>query len=428
MFDQINLWVTEQLASSAGPRALLLLFVGGVLASLLPCVYPLYPITAAILRGRSSRLGRAAHPLAYYGGLAGVYMAFGVVAAFTGGAFNEIMRTAGFNLVIGGVLLALAGAVVGLLEFPVLAQPTAGAPSEEQVHRLSGTAAMGAGAGLLSSACVGPVVVSVLVGLVVTAEAITPSLVAASATKMAVFGMGVGLPVVLIGVFGLSLPRAGRWMVWVQRAFGVLIAYFALGYAAKGLVGLGMDTGVATSVELGAMLVLGAAFFLQDEDKAVHERGRHAFLVLAAVAGFFVMARGLIPVGPAMRTAEESSRSTSETEHGLTWYLDRELAYDEAAKTGKMVFIDFYGSWCTNCKNFQANVGKDESLRAALGNAVLLKVYDTSPLFKEYRADERFPELSVGLPFFLITDAEGNVVYKTNDFAKTDEMKLFLEG
>ena len=287
---------------------------------------------------------------------------------------------------------------------------------------------MGAGAGLLSSACVGPVVVSVLVGLVVAADAVTPALVVESATKMAVFGLGVGLPVVCIGVFGLSLPRAGRWMVWVQRAFGLLIAYFALGYAAKGLVGLGLDAGVATSVELGAILVLGAAFFLQHQDKALHERGRHAFLVLAAVSGFFVMARGLLPAGPTATAAEVSTRRPSETEHGLTWYLDRAQAYDEASKTGKLVFIDFYGSWCTNCKAFQANIGTDDRLRAALGNAVLLKVYDTSPLFKEYRADQRFPELSVGLPFFLITDAEGNVVYKTNDFTKTDEMKLFLEG
>lgn len=430
MFDQINAWVTNQLAASAGPQALLFLFVGGVLASLLPCVYPLYPITAAILRGRSSRLGRAAHPLAYYLGLAGVYMVFGVVAAFTGGTFNEIIRTPTFNLAIGGVLLALAGAVVGLLEFPVFAPPSGGTAEPEE-HRLTGTVLMGAGAGLLSSACVGPVVVSVLVGLVVTADAVTASLVVAAASKMLVFGLGVGFPVVLIGIFGLSLPRAGRWMVAVQWAFGALIAYFAMGYAAKGLAGLGLDDGVATSVELGALLLLGAAFFLQNQEIPTHERGKKAFLVLAAVAGFFVMARGLLPLGTGTATATAAAPSTgkvSETEHGLTWYLDEVVAYDEAAKTGKMVFIDFYGSWCTNCKAFQAKVGDDEELRDALGDAVLLKIYDTSPIFKEYRNDERFPELSVGLPFFLITNAEGDVVYKTNDFTKTDEMMLFLEG
>jgi thioredoxin:protein disulfide reductase len=59
---------------------------------------------------------------------------------------------------------------------------------------------------------------------------------------------------------------------------------------------------------------------------------------------------------------------------------------------------------------------------------VLLKVYDSSDLFKEYRNDPRFPELKVGLPFFLITDTQGNLLYKTNDYLKTEEMQLFLEG
>lgn len=111
-----------------------------------------------------------------------------------------------------------------------------------------------------------------------------------------------------------------------------------------------------------------------------------------------------------------------ETEHGLTWYLDRELAYAEAAKTGKPVFVDFFGSWCTPCKMFAAKTGEDEALNAALNDAVLLKVYDTSELYEVYKADERFPELKTSLPFFVVTDAEGKVLYKTTDPTKTDEM------
>jgi thioredoxin:protein disulfide reductase len=431
MFEQLNAWVSAQLAEGAGLGAWMFLFLGGALASLLPCVYPLYPITVTILRGRSSRphgfLSRAAHPLAYYAGLAGVYMAFGMIAAFTGGAFNQVIRTPAFNLGVGAVLAALAGSVLGLLEFPVLTSSERS--DDEDDHRLLGTAAMGAGAGFLSSACVGPVVVSILVGLVVNAEAITAPIVASAAGKMLVFGLGVGLPVVLIGVFGLSLPRAGRFMLIIQWAFGLLIGYFALGYVSKGLIGLGLPEASAHAVELGALLLLAAAFFLQDRERPLPDRGRHAFLLLAAVAGFFVMARGLLPsLAAAPTQIAASATSDTQTEHGLTWHLDRERAYQEAARTGKLVFIDFYGSWCSNCKAFEERIASNEALRTALANAVLLKVYDTAPLFGDYKADPRFPELSVGLPFFLITDAEGNVVYKTNDFTKTDEIVLFLAG
>jgi thiol:disulfide interchange protein DsbD len=58
---------------------------------------------------------------------------------------------------------------------------------------------------------------------------------------------------------------------------------------------------------------------------------------------------------------------------------------------------------------------------------VLYKVYDTSLAFEAYKADPRFPELKVGIPFFIITDAAGNVLYKTSDYTQTDEMILFLD-
>ncbi len=58
---------------------------------------------------------------------------------------------------------------------------------------------------------------------------------------------------------------------------------------------------------------------------------------------------------------------------------------------------------------------------------MLLKVSESTPLFETYEKDARFPELKIGLPFFIITDAEGNLIYKTSDYLKTEEMAMFLE-
>jgi thiol:disulfide interchange protein DsbD len=55
-------------------------------------------------------------------------------------------------------------------------------------------------------------------------------------------------------------------------------------------------------------------------------------------------------------------------------------------------------------------------------------VYEGSSTFKKYVSDPRFPELKVGLPFFLITDKDGNLLYKTNDYMKSDEMIMFLSN
>jgi thiol:disulfide interchange protein DsbD len=163
----------------------------------------------------------------------------------------------------------------------------------------------------------------------------------------------------------------------------------------------------------------------------VEYRVKRSLLILSAIVGGLVLVRGMIP-GSVAGNVEPSEATGNETpklekKGQLTWYLDKEAAYAEAKKTGKNVFIDFYANWCTNCKAFEKNTQEDEALIASLKNAVLLKIYDTTPEFKTYSEDTRFPELKVGLPFFVITDTEGDLVYKTNDYMKTEEMGMFLE-
>ena len=58
---------------------------------------------------------------------------------------------------------------------------------------------------------------------------------------------------------------------------------------------------------------------------------------------------------------------------------------------------------------------------------MLLKIQDTEPAFTEWQKDARFPELKVGLPFFVIMDVKGNLLYKTSDYTQTEDMLLFLQ-
>lgn len=422
-FSAANAWVGSQLGQASGPGAIGLLVLAGALASLLPCVYPLYPITAAVLGKRSSPLGRFAHPLAYYLGLATMYLTFGVIAGLSGGAFNEVLRLPLTNLLIAALLLCLALATAGLLHFPVL-QPQTDSSSDS----LFATVTMGAGAGLLSSACVGPVVVSVLVALAANTASLSALSVLLAAGKMFAFGLGVGVPFLLIGVFGLALPRGGRWMLTVQYFFAVLIIYFALGYAVKGLEGLGLAD-QAPHILLALSAVVLGTFFLLNGERPLTDRVKMSLASGALVSGLCGML--VLTGGSRVGTANAQSSSASsnvEEKAGLTWHLDKTAAYQAAALQGKPVFIDFYGSWCTNCRAFEQRTTQDAQLKAALAGAVLLKIYDTAPLFQTYKHDPRFPELKVGLPFFLITDSQENIVYKTNDFTKTEEMILFLEG
>lgn len=426
VFDEMNTWIGSQLAESTGIGAYFFLFLGGAMASLLPCVYPVYPLTVNFLRTRTSNLGRFAHPIAYYLGLASIYFLFGIIASLTGGAFNDILRLPIANLSIGVLLFVMALATVDLLFLPFF-----GGQVDSKNQGLGGTIVIGAGSGLLSSACVGPIVVSILIAIASSSSAVTVGIAASAAFKMMLFGLGVGIPVLLLGVFGMALPRSGKWMIYVQWVFAVLIGYFAYGYLVKGINGLGFDDAVSFYIFLGVILVFIAAYNLQSQEKSKQQRTKFSLFALSGVVGFFLIGANILPTGTASFNGNMSDQIISpeanvEIKGELIWYLNKEAAYQKAAETGKLVFVDFHGDWCTNCKTFQAETQSDMALNSALQNAVLYKVYDTSAEFETYRNDPRFPELKVGIPFFLITDAKGNVIYKTNDYTKTEEMQLFL--
>ncbi|MCH2110745.1 MAG: hypothetical protein MK135_15600, partial [Polyangiaceae bacterium] len=282
LFSAANEWISQQLGSTSGAASYLWLLFGGILASLLPCVYPIYPITAALLSARKSAISPVAHPLAYYLGLAGIYFCFGIIASITGGAFNEALRLPLTQLIIAALLFSLALATMGYLHFPVL-QGKSG-ESEANQGQLHHTFLMGVAAGFLSSACVGPIVVSILISIAAQSEAISFLQALTAASKMLAFGAGLGLPFLLIGVFGVALPRSGSWMLKVQIAFVLLIGYFALGYAIKGLEGLELQQD-SVAIIFSTALVFVASYGVQSKELPQTEKTRIALCATGALIG-----------------------------------------------------------------------------------------------------------------------------------------------
>ncbi len=426
---EMNSWIESKLASdNTSLGSYFFLFLGGFLASLLPCVYPLYPITANVIKARGAGSSRFLHPLFYFLGLAAMYLVFGIVASFSGGAFNQIMRLPVTNLLIGVVIILMGISAAGLIHIPLF-----GGQTETKNKGVTGTFLLGMGAGLLASSCVGPVVVSILIGLASSmGDTFSISLSLAAAFKMLSFGLGLGIPFLLIGVFGLSLPKSGKWMTYIQYALGVLIVYFGWTYVEKALLIFNFPPQAIQLIGIGSLIVLISTFFFQPSERMVETRVVKSLLILSSIVGALILVRGIIPAwsgntSVSLSTSPAENEKSIEIDGSLTWYLDKDAAYAEAKRTGKNVFIDFYANWCTNCKAFKKLTQEDEELIASLKNAVLLKVYDTTQDFKTYSSDSRFPELKVGLPFFVITSTEGELIYKTNDYLKTQEMGMFLE-
>lgn len=419
-----NSWLEGRVASSSTTSmALPFLFLGGLLASLLPCVYPLYPITATLLRGRAGATSRKwVHPVTYYLGLALVYFLFGIVAAVSGGAFNKLLRLPETNLALSFLFLLMALATAGFIYLHFL-NPSGGGNSK---GGLPGTFLMGMGAGLLSSSCVGPFVVGILLKIASSSEMVSAGAMFSAAAKMLVFGLGLGLPLLGVALFGVRLPKAGRWMQYVQNALGLVILWFSYVYLDKGLSSLGFSPEKIRLTFFGALIMLAAIYRLQNEDVDPSKRMGRALSGLGLAIGFFCMQHSLASDAPAITLAQEVA-SKVEKKGNLSWYREFEEAKQEAAKQGRPLFIDFSAPWCANCNEFEKLTQADAKLNGALSRAVLCNIQDTAPEFKTFQSDSRFAELKVGLPFFVIMDAKENLLFKTSDYTRSEDMELFLE-
>ena len=200
-------------------------FLGGLLTALTPCVYPLIPITVGLFGARKTDARGKSVLLtgSYVLGMAAVFTILGVVAARTGQAFGSILGDPRFAIGLALFLGILAASMFGAFELVIpsgLAQRlnTVGGAG------LVGAFLMGTVSGFLAAPCTGPVLAGLL-AFVAKSQSI-----ALGAALLFVYALGIGVPFVLIGVFALRLPKGGAWMEWVKSVLGVALLALAANY------------------------------------------------------------------------------------------------------------------------------------------------------------------------------------------------------
>lgn len=428
IISSLNSWLESQLSSNQyGFSAFLFLFLGGGLASLLPCTYPIYPITAQVIRSRSKNSNKWTHPIVYYFGLAFMYLLFGLIAGLFGGSFNLVLRKPEINLFIGFIMLLLGLTSIELLYLPIFSPKSLG----ENQSGYFGTFLSGMAAGLLSSPCVGPIVVMILLNLTVNSTRNLYFSMTISSLKMFTFGLGVGLPFLLIGVLGLMLPRSGSWMRSIQYVLSILIFYFSFTFYEKGMTLLGFAQKDYIYILFGLFISFIGFYFYSDDEKLPPQKVQSALSGVGILLGLLVVFFTLYqkPIQPSIPIATQINIKKEDifVNGNLKWYRNKMDAMEIAQKEDKKIFIDFYADWCTNCKEFEKLTLSKPELNAALSKVVLYKVYDTDKEFDNFAKDQRFLELNVGLPFFVILSPNGELVFKTTDYLKTKEMIEFMK-
>jgi thiol:disulfide interchange protein DsbD len=196
-------------------------FLGGLLVSFTPCVYPVIPITVGYIGSRSlgSRTRGFLLSLAYVVGMAVTYAALGGVAALTGRVFGEIASSPVSHLIVGNLCILLALSLFDLFRIPLPSFP-ARAGATPWSGGVIGAVGVGMAAGLIVGPCTAPVLGALLL-YVGTRHNIMMGM-----SLLFVFALGMGALLVLLGTFSgilASLPKSGRWLLVVKRGFGVLM-------------------------------------------------------------------------------------------------------------------------------------------------------------------------------------------------------------
>lgn len=224
--------------------AIPLLFAAGVLTSLTPCVYPMIPITAAIVGGQN--LGAAAEGAAtapkpprwrtaaltgaYVLGLASVYAGLGLLAGLTGTMFGAVSSNPWAYFFMANLLMLASLSMFDVIPVRLPSFLVQRAANAGTGGRAAGAFVMGAASGLVAAPCSAPVMAAVLTWVSATQSA--------GLGFVYLFAFSIGMCALLV-IVGLSagtvsrLPRAGLWMVYVKKTFAVVMLIMAEYYLVK---------------------------------------------------------------------------------------------------------------------------------------------------------------------------------------------------
>lgn len=370
----------------------LFVFFAGVLTSFTPCVFPMIPITLAIIGSRSAntnRLKSFLSSLSYVAGIAFTYSMLGLFAAKTGALFGSFMSNPIVVGTIAGVLIAMSLSMFGLFEIKTPAFISNRVMISGQSSGYIGAFAAGLIAGVVASPCVGPVLVGILAFVAKTQD------MALGFWLLFTFASGLGLLFLILGTFSSLiqyLPRSGPWMDMVKFIFGVSMLALALYFASPlmprewilGIIGFGsMCTG----------FVLG---FLQKPDKKHLE-------YLKKLIGSIGIAVGIIFIFKSGMSYQEKHIPKQQIQHGMwTEYSDEKLQASRNA--GRPVIIDFKAEWCAACKELEEKTFTTKEFKEQ-GKSFDLYFVDATRLDEVSDLVERYNIL--GLPTVIFYDAKG---------------------
>lgn len=394
----------NQAAKSGILQFFLFAFLAGIAALATPCVFPMIPVTVSFFSKQGEGSSRLKGALAYCFGIIGTFVGLGLIVgyAFGGAGLNKFAASAGLNIALAIVFLVLALSLFGLFEIQI--------PSG-LANKLN--AKGHAGGGLIAPIIMGVTftlttftcTVAFIGTLLAQAVALGPVFTIAG---MLGFSLAFALPFFFFAMFPAmlsKLPKSGSWMVTFKGFLGFVEVMAALKFFSN--ADLVMKTGLLPRdrfLYVWAALALGAAIYLAG---VIRKKGmpkptigwfRWTWVALSLVGAFIFAKAG------ATGTSLGEFEGLMPPEKDTAWSEDLAASKALALKDGKLLFIDFTGVSCTNCRWMEKNMFPRNNVKLALGKHVLVKLYCDRPGDEPNAKLLKETSNAVSMPTYVVID------------------------
>ncbi|MCU0692067.1 MAG: thioredoxin family protein [Polyangiaceae bacterium] len=408
-------------ALEQGPLyAALAAFVGGLLTSLTPCVYPMIAVTVSVFGAKQAKSRGQAMLLstAFVLGIAAMFTPMGLGAGLTGSLFGAALSSKWVVVFIALVFLAMSGSMFGLFEFVLPSKLTNKLATVGGIG-YGGAFVLGLISGLVAAPCTGPVLTGILLWIGNTQN---PWLGAAALFS---FSLGLGVPFWLVGTFAIRLPKSGKWMVGIKSFFGIVMAVAALYFLKNAFPhvvrALPTSALVPTVAAVAALAGLGLGAVHLNFDEGRGRSIRKALGLALSITGLAIIATWLeMPKDELAEPAPDTASAAEVPGKPLAWEHDEPPAIAKAKQERKPVMVDFTADWCAACKKLARITFADPNVRLELDRYVLLKIDATDDedpkvvdLQKKYKV--------VGLPTVLLLRTDNSEAKRITDFVPPHE-------
>lgn len=378
-----------------------LAFLGGFAALLMPCIFPMIPMTVSFFTKQSKTKGEGIKNAIIYGiSIIAIYVALGslITAIFGAESLNELSTSVWFNLFFFGLLVVFALSFLGAFEIILPSSWQTKLDAKAGKGGIIGIVFMALALAVVSFSCTGPIVGTLLV------EAAGKGGIA-PIVGMFGFSLAIALPFMLFAMFPgwmNSLPKSGGWLNTVKVSLGFLELAFAFKFLSNAdLVlqkhWLERELFIAIWIAIfGAWaLYLFGKYMLPHDYQKTDKIGVGRLIMAILVSTFtFYMIPGLwgaplkllSGLTPPIHYAESSSgfgnggvAHISEIPehahigpHGLLLFEDYESGLAYAKKVNKPVMLDFTGDACANCRQMEDKVWSDKEVLPILREKLVI--------------------------------------------------------